>query len=212
MPKRRNPPLLLEADETTAWEGGAAEGETELLAPPTVTAPTLAWSESDASLPVQTQRRVWPLVAVAAAAAALAGVVATAGSHWGRDDAAPGNQLTADATTTTTTTAPEVAAAPSTPAAALINAPAIAHLVPPAPQESPLITRDEAFLAAMRASGWTITNAQQMVNVAHQACFDLRRGATRDYVLAQLLATDPAFGMAAAVSFYSNVVAIYDCT
>jgi hypothetical protein len=64
----------------------------------------------------------------------------------------------------------------------------------------------------MRSSGWVVTDPQQMVSVAHQACFELKRGASRQYVLANLFATDPAIGASGAVSFFSNMVAAYDCT
>ncbi|TDK88801.1 DUF732 domain-containing protein [Mycobacterium paragordonae] len=180
----------------------------------TQAAPELAWSLADddeLDLPRSWRPTVRIALGVFAACVAIAGGITAIDQHWFSD---------------LRTSAPASVAAPSSaaPPAEVTAHPEAAWTLPPVPPAEHLVSMpdplpqaalsadDLAFLARMRSSGWVVTDPQQMVSVAHQACFELKRGASRQYVLANLFATDPAIGASGAVSFYSNMVAAYDCT
>lgn len=181
----------------------------------TQAAPELAWSLADddeLDLPRSWRPAVRIALGVFAACVAIAGGITAIDQRWFSDLRA---------------SAPASVAAPSSvaaPPAEVTAHPEVAWTLPPVPPAEHLVSMpdplpqaalsadDLAFLARMRSSGWVVTDPQQMVSVAHQACFELKRGASRQYVLANLFATDPAIGASGAVSFYSNMVAAYDCT
>lgn len=182
----------------------------------TQAAPELAWSEADdgeLELPRSWRPAIRIALGVFAACVAIAGGITAIDQHWLSDLRAPAPVASV--------VAPSLAAAP--PAEATSH-PEAAWTLPPVPPAEHLVSipdplpqaalgaDDLAFLARMRSSGWVVTDPQQMVSVAHQACFELKRGASRQYVLVNLFATDPAIGASGAVSFYSNMVAAYDCT
>lgn len=195
----------------------AADVTAAVDAADTQVAPELAWSQADddeLELPRSWRPAVRIALGVFAACVAIAGGITAIDQHWFSDLRAP-------------TQAGSVAAAPSSVAAPPTEAtahPEAAWTLPPVPHAEHLVSMpdplpqaalsadDLEFLARMRSSGWVVTDPQQMVSVAHQACFELKRGASRQYVLVNLFATDPAIGASGAVSFYSNMVAAYDCT
>lgn len=193
----------------------SADITTAVDAVDTEAAPELAWSLADddeLELPHSWRPAIRIALGVFAACVAIAGGITAIDQHWFSDLRA---------------SAPASVAAPSSaaaPPAEVTAHPEAAWTLPPVPPAEHLVSMpgplpqaalsadDLAFLARMRSSGWVVTDPQQMVSVAHQACFELRRGASRQYVLANLFATDPAIGASGAVSFYSNMVAAYDCT
>lgn len=186
----------------------------------TQAAPELAWSQADDD-ELDPPRSWRPAVRIAlgvfAACVAVAGGITAVDQHWFSDPHAPAPVAAAPMTSGAASAPPSEAAEhpgtwtpPPVPAAEHLVTP-VQEVAPP-PANSSSSVGDAEFLARMRAAGWVITDPQQMLSVAHQACFELRRGATRQYVLANLFATDPAIGASGAVSFYSNMVAAYDCT
>lgn len=193
----------------------SADITTAVDAVDTEAAPELAWSLADDD-ELELARSWRPAIRIAlgvfAACVAIAGGITAIDQHWFSDLRA---------------SAPASVAAPSSaaaPPAEVTAHPEAAWTLPPVPPAEHLVSMpdplpqaalsadDLAFLARMRSSGWVVTDPQQMVSVAHQACFELKRGASRQYVLANLFATDPAIGASGAVSFFSNMVAAYDCT
>lgn len=196
--------MAASADITTAVDAVATEA-----------APELAWSLADddeLELPRSWRPAIRIALGVFAACVAIAGGITAVDRQWFSELRAPAPAVVAAAPSSVAAPPAEVVANPE--AWTLPPVPPAEHLVSmpePVPQAA-LSAADLEFLARMRSAGWVVTDPQQMVSVAHQACFELRRGASRQYVLANLFATDPAIGASGAVSFYSNMVAAYDCT